>query len=227
MADLLDNAIWPTLTGPHRRFAIATERAARFHPDVSVFSALPEDVDPEAWAELAALHEPGETTAVFRRSVAPPPEWTVLATFVGIQMLATRVIGAPEPDALVLHAADVPEMLALAETTQPGPFRPRTIELGTYLGIRDEGRLVAMAGQRMRFDGHIEISAVCTLESHRRQGLGTRLVLDLVERIHATGAVAFLHASADNSGAIAMYERLGFEPRAEVAGIVLQVPTER
>jgi predicted GNAT family acetyltransferase len=110
----------------------------------------------------------------------------------------------------------VPEILDLVARTRPGPFWPRTHELGTYLGIRDNGRLVAMAGERLRPPGWTEISAVCTAAEARGRGCAARLVGALVERILARGDHPFLHVAESNTGAIALYERIGFETRKQV-----------
>ncbi|GMA85333.1 hypothetical protein GCM10025868_05830 [Angustibacter aerolatus] len=134
---------------------------------------------------------------------------------------------APDPDAVRLTAADVPEMLALVERTRPGPFLPRTIEMGTYLGVRREGRLVAMAGERLHPPGWTEISAVCTDESARGQGLATRLVLAVAHGIRERGETPFLHAAGDNTNAIRLYESLGFRLRRRTTFQVARVPDVR
>ena len=120
----------------------------------------------------------------------------------------------PADDEIIrLGPADVPEVLDLVERTRPGPFGPRTMELGTYLGIRRAGALVAMAGERLRPPGFTEVSAVCTDEAWRGHGFGSRLTLAVVAGIRARGEVPFLHAVATNAGAIRLYEQLGFEYR--------------
>jgi predicted GNAT family acetyltransferase len=120
---------------------------------------------------------------------------------------------------------DVPEMLELVAAAQPGPFLSRTVEFGGYVGVRHEGRLIAMAGERMRPDGHAEISAVATHPAHRRQGLGESLVRTVAAGILGRGEIPFLHVATDNSRAIALYERLGFTVRREVAILVVEAPT--
>jgi predicted GNAT family acetyltransferase len=115
-------------------------------------------------------------------------------------------------------------MLALVERTKPGPFLPRTIELGTYLGIRRAGALVAMAGERLHPPGWTEISAVCTDPGHRGQGLGTRLVHAVAAGIRARDETPFLHAAATNTSAIRLYESLGFRLRKEVTFLAARVP---
>jgi predicted GNAT family acetyltransferase len=131
---------------------------------------------------------------------------------------------APDREAIVLGPDDVPEMLALVERTKPGPFGPRTIELGTYLGIRRDGALVAMAGERLHPAGWTEISAVCTDESYRGAGLATRLVRAVAAGIRARREVPFLHAAAANTTAIRLYESLGFTLRREVSFLILRTP---
>ena len=115
-------------------------------------------------------------------------------------------------------------MLALVAEAQPGPFLPRTVEFGGYLGVRRRGRLVAMAGERLRPPGFAEISAVATATDHRHQGLGELLVRAVVASVHARGEVPFLHASSENTVAVRLYDRLGFTLRREVSFLVLEAP---
>jgi predicted GNAT family acetyltransferase len=131
----------------------------------------------------------------------------------------------PDDEAIVLGPADVPEMLALVERTRPGPFEARTVELGTYLGIRREGELVAMAGERMRPPGWTEVSAVCTDPRFQGQGLGGRLVRAVAVGIRARGEVPCLHAAATNTGAIKLYESLGFVTRRTIDFVGLRAPS--
>jgi predicted GNAT family acetyltransferase len=138
-------------------------------------------------------------------------------------MVASDATGEPDPEAAVLAAADVPEMLELVAATEPGPFFKRTIVLGTYLGLRREGVLVAMAGERMRMEGWTEISAVCTLPAFRGQQFATRLVSDLILRIRTRNERPFLHVLTSNAPAIAVYEALGFTVR-RTATITVLVP---
>ena len=142
-------------------------------------------------------------------------------------MVDDGVVAAPDPEAVVLGPTDVPDMLALVERTRPGPFRPGTIRMGTYLGIRQRGRLVAMAGERLHPPGWTEISAVCTEPEHRGRGLATRLVQAVAAGIRERGEIPFLHAAATNVNAIRLYESLGFRlSRTSTFGTV-RVPVPR
>jgi predicted GNAT family acetyltransferase len=134
----------------------------------------------------------------------------------GVQMVDAGVAGEPDPAAVRLGEADVPEILDLVRRTNPGPFAERTIELGDYLGIRDGGRLVAMAGERFKVPGWTEVSAVCTDPGFRGRGLAARLVRAVVAGIRARDERPYLHAASINTGAIKLYERLGFAVRTPV-----------
>jgi predicted GNAT family acetyltransferase len=126
-------------------------------------------------------------------------------------MAGTTMTGVADPEMVVLTETDVPEILDLVERTKPGPFAKRTIEMGHYLGIRRDGRLIAMAGERLRLPGWTEISAVCTDPDFRGQGLAARLTMAVAAGILGRGELPFLHAAATNTDAIRLYEGLGFQ----------------
>jgi predicted GNAT family acetyltransferase len=139
-------------------------------------------------------------------------------------MVATERIGESDDAFVVLGVNDVPEMLSLIARTEPGPFFARTHELGVYLGLRDREGLVAMAGERMRGPQFSEISAVCTDDRARRQGLATRLVRAVAAVIEARGDTPILHVVAENASAIRVYGALGFQTRAACDAMVLRAP---
>ena len=140
-------------------------------------------------------------------------------------MIATDALDTrPDDEAVELGRADVPDMLALIARTQPGPFEPETHLMGRYLGIRRDGVLVAMAGERMHPPGWTEISAVCTDEVVRGQGLASRLVRAVGHGIRARGERPFLHAAGYNTGAISLYEHLGFALRRSATFAVVRTP---
>ena len=221
---ILDNAAWASLTGPHRLFAQRLGLAVRYHPDIAPFVALADSRDPRAWADAARLVGPGGTFAISGEDLRPPPEWSVTSLGGGVQLVDVELRKSDDPEVEMLDESHVPEILPLVERTRPGPFRSRTIELGTYLGIRRDGRLVAMAGERMHPAGWTEISAVCTDVGYRGQGLSTRLVRAVAAGIDHRGDQVFLHASAANTTAIRLYESIGFRLRRTTELLGVTVP---
>jgi ribosomal protein S18 acetylase RimI-like enzyme len=224
---VLDNPALTSLTGPHAHLALGHAPVLRYPADVSPFVALPDHPDAAAWRSLAGLLGPDEIGAVPGLAGSPPSGWEVVMRLPGVQMVDEGMDAVPDEEAVLLGPADVPEMLALVERTKPGPFMARTVELGTYLGIRRGGELVAMAGERMHPPGWTEISAVCTDDRFRGQGLAARLVRAVAVGIRARGEVPFLHAAATNTGAIRLYESLGFVTRRTIDFVGLQAPAGR
>ncbi|MFD6285925.1 GNAT family N-acetyltransferase [Streptomyces sp. NPDC060205] len=221
---ILDNPARASLSGPHAHFAERRGRVLRYPADVSPWLALPDDPGADDWADVAALAGPGNEIALpgFRGEI--PEGWEITFRGEGVQFVDDGLAAAPDPEAVRLGPADVPEMLALVERTRPGPFLPRTVELGTYLGIRRDGALVAMAGERLHPPGWTEISAVCTDAAVRGQGLATRLTLAVAHGIRARGETPFLHTAADNTNALRLYESLGFRLRRRTRFLAARVP---
>ncbi|MFD0319066.1 GNAT family N-acetyltransferase [Streptomyces flavalbus] len=220
---VLDDPVGQSLGGPHARLARRRGGAATYLADVATFSAVPVQPDAADWADLAELlGGPGAFADLFSSPAAPPPGWEPVFSLAGRQMiwpgghLPDRAGTGPDTGLVVLGKEDVPEMRALVARTEPGPFWPRSHELGTYLGVRAGGTLVAMAGERLRPPGWTEISAVCTAPEARGRGHAARLVGALAARIVARGERPFLHVAETNTAAIALYERLGFETRGQV-----------
>lgn len=220
----LDNPVRSSLLGPHARFAERHGGALRYGPAVSVWTALPDQPGDRDWADAAALAGPRGVVVLAGVTSPPPAGWKVALNIPGVQLVDAGAAAAPDDGAVQLGAPDVPEMLDLATRTEPGPFLPRTIELGTYLGIRRGGALVAMAGERMHPPGWTEISAVCTDPAYRGHGLATRLTLAVAAGIRARSETPFLHAAASNTGAIRLYESLGFRYRRDVLFSAARVP---
>lgn len=227
----LDNPVWHALTGPQAQFSEGSSLALRYQTDVAVFAALPDEVGPDAWNALADLVGPAGVAVLFRPgAVTIPADWEVVVRMNSLQMVATERIGEPDDGFEVLGAADVDEMLALVERTKPGPFARRTVELGTYLGVRGDpdrlvaDRLIAMSGERLHPAGYTELSAVCTDEEARKRGLATRLVRAVAAGIEARGETPILHVLAENHSAIRVYEALGFTTRAAFETLLIKAP---
>lgn len=222
--DPLDNPVWDSLLHRHADLSEGGALARRYAPDVHVFAAIDAPA-PEAHAALAALIAPGQSAYLLRRDeIDLPAGFSVALRRPAVQMISI----APPPSAsgldelFALSEADAQEMLALAELTKPGPFAIRTHRMGRFIGVRREGRLVAMAGERLRPRGFTEVSGVCAHPDVRGQGLARRLTALVVEQILARGETPFLHTWADNAPAIALYRTLGFELRAEMKVLVVK-----
>jgi ribosomal protein S18 acetylase RimI-like enzyme len=207
----LDHAIWRALTGRNRNVAEGDHLALRYLAPIAPFAATI-DVTNASFQSLLALLPEGDQIALFTlEEITPPSSFVVIERGNVDQMvLDIPLAQAGAVPVVRLEARDVPDMLALVEATHPGPFGPRTIELGEYIGVRRQGMLVAMAGERMRLDGFTEISAVCVHPSCRGQGLAAELINTLARSIASRGETSFLHVFNSNRAAIELYLKLGF-----------------
>lgn len=207
---MLTNPVFHALAGPHSGVAEVRGDVRRYRAEVAPFLGLPDEVGEQDWLDTAELVGSGHTAAVIRPDLVIPDLFKISLRIELLQFVAPAGLGADDPEITRLGLDDVPEMLALVALTDPGPFRSRTIELGNYLGIRREGKLIAMAGERFRLPGFTEISAVCTDPEYRGQGLATRLIRAVAAGIERDGSRPFLHTGAGNAKAIRIYESLGF-----------------
>lgn len=215
----LDNPIWRALTTRQAHLGEHCPPASKFHADVNILGGFAEP-DFAAMARLVAI---GERVGIFIDEPDATPGFDVVASAPLVQMLyEPRSDEPPAASIELLTPADVPAMMALAELTKPGPFHARTPEMGEFVGIRAGGELIAMAGQRLRVPGHIEVSGICTHPDHAGRGYGAALTQWQIRRIVAAGERPFLHVRGDNARAIALYERLGFAVRMASRYVVLQ-----
>lgn len=224
----LDRPVWASLTTVHQPLSEGSSWARRFGRQVNVFASARDDSE-HALAALADMVQPGERVYLLQvPEIVVPPGLNVVKQARGVQMVATRSLARDVDLAGItgLAVADAPEMLALAQLTEPGPFLARTHLMGTFVGIREGGRLLGMAGERLRLPGYTEVSGVCTHPDARGRGFARRLSAAVAARIEAQGEQPFLHAWSSNRAAIALYESLGFVQRAEVNVAVLERPAE-
>lgn len=212
---LLDRPIWNALSTRQRDRALGEPPALRFAPSYGPLTGVA-DHSPESLAALARLSDaPDGLWLLEARAVPAPPGMIVSHSAECVQMIADGPVAAPDPAfAFVdLTEDDAPEMLALATLTRPGPFAEATHRLGAFIGVRQDGVLIAMAGERTRPVGFTEISGVCTHPDHRGRGLAGALIKIGLQRIKARGETPFLHSYASNAAAIGLYESLGFRVR--------------
>ena len=213
----LDHPIWNALASVQSTVAEGDDRARRYPAAMAPFAAT-RDTSQESYAALRALVSGNDRVALFTSyAIDPPKGFTVELATTAEQMVApTSISDVAHASVVKLGERDVSAMRDLVELTKPGPFGRRTHELGRFLGVWDDGQLVAMAGERMKMPGYTEITVVCTHPSHRGQGLGEDVVNAISRRIRARGDIPFLHVFSNNAPAIALYRRLGFTLRRQL-----------
>ncbi|WP_374569848.1 GNAT family N-acetyltransferase [Phenylobacterium sp.] len=221
----LDRPVWNAFTARQAALARSDGRALRLEPDYGIFVAAA-DPSPESLAALAALVLEGDEAAMVEAEPWPDIPGLAAERRTLVQMVAEAVTPADPPafEIVPLGEAEAAEMLALATLTKPGPFRARTHELGDFVGVKQDGRLIAMAGERMKPAGFTEVSGVCTLPEHRGRGYAGALMRVVAARILQRGETPFLHSYAHNAGAIGLYRSLGFEVRRQMIMTVLTRP---
>ena len=218
----LDHPVWHALTTRQAALAEGGALARRYPSDIAPFADMPEMSAPN-FAALAALMSPSDFVVLFTPDpVTAPAEFKTLLARTGEQMIGMpAATSAHATDIVTLGVEDVPAMMELTKLTNPGPFAVRTRELGTFLGVKVEGRLVAMAGERMKPANYTEITAVCVHPDHRGRGYAQMLLRAVARQISARGEIPFLHVFSDNDSAIALYRRQGMEIRRRLYVTVL------
>jgi ribosomal protein S18 acetylase RimI-like enzyme len=225
----LDNMPWFALNTIHAPFAEGDGPALKYRRSMAVFCGTAR-LDPDGWRALGDLVKPGRAVVLFQPTPGPiPDDYEEVFRSSAWQMVADghlrpRPVTGETPELVELGDDDVDEMLELTALAEPGPFFQETHLLGTYLGVRENGRLVAMAGERLRTDHVAEISAVSTHPDVRRRGLGGLLTMAMVDVIRSRGDLAMLHVAKTNDAAIPLYEQLGFRIRGEVESVAARRP---
>lgn len=215
---LLDNPAWHALNSVQRHLAGKSGNAARYFPEVVPFAALAQP-DAASGKELNELLTAGESFFLIGSLPPLPDNWEVRKELVCLQMVSESPLDAPDPSFSIqqLTPEDAGEMYALVQLVQPGYFMPETYRMGRYTGIRQNGQLVAIAGERMRLNGLSELSAICTHPDFTGRGYAGQLIAGLVNRQREEGITPFLHVAEHNTGAIRLYEKLGFRTRREIS----------
>lgn len=219
---ILDRPILSALTTRHAHLAEVKDGARRYPADMTPFADM-DEIAPASFASLRALMGQDQPAVMFTPEPVVPSEGIeIVMAATGDQMtgMPAEISGRP-PEMRLLTPDDAPEMRALVELTRPGPFGPRTHELGDFLGIRIDGRLAAMTGERMAPGNYTEMTAVCVHPDFRGRGYAQALLWAVSRRIAARGEIPFLHVFSDNASAIALYERQGMTLRRRLHVTVL------
>jgi ribosomal protein S18 acetylase RimI-like enzyme len=223
MSHMLDRPVWNALNSRHAALAQGNSVAKRYAPSVHPFASS-RDGSPESLAGLAEIALPGETLIFLQADeFVLPPGFTATVTAFGVQMITERYLPEIEDARIAkLGEADAADMLELATLTKPGPFTLKAQALGDFWGIRENGRLIAMAGERLKQEGHTELSGVATHPDFQGKGLGRLMTLYVAGKIFAKGEQPFLHTYATNSLAIGLYESIGFKLRTRMNVAVIE-----
>jgi predicted GNAT family acetyltransferase len=223
MKHVLDRPIWSALATRHQALAQGGKLAKRYSPSVALFAATAMD-DAASLQAFADLVGPGESVILAQADpIVLPAGLAAISTADAVQMIAeapSQIVSDERVQPLTQD--DAAEMLALASLTKPGPFTSGALSLGAFWGVKVEGRLVAMAGERMKQPGYSELSGVCAHPEFRGAGLGRLLSVFVANQIFARGEIPYLHAYATNAGAIKLYESIGFSLRTPINVAVVQ-----
>lgn len=220
---VLDNPSWFSLTSRHAHFALGTDLVKAYPSDVSIVTALADHSD-AAFADFERLVKADETILLFEANPPHIPGWLIQESFHLNQMVCQQRVPQPKlsVDVVHLNASNVPEIMQLIEATHPLPFSPRTIELGHFIGIRQQGQLVAMAGERSWMPGYHEIATLCTHPDWQGRGYARMLSSILINEIWDDNETPFLHFRPENEAAKHLYERLNFRTRCLMTGYIIR-----
>ncbi len=223
---VLDHPIWSALTTRQAHLAQANAPARRYPVDVAPFADM-NAMSREGFAALGEMMQPGEGAVLFTpEPVSVPPAFQLLFAKTGEQMIGTPVkTSGPSAEIVTLGLSDVPAMAELVALTNPGPFAARTHTLGTFLGIKIDGRLAAMIGERMKPGDYTEMTGICVHPDFRGRGYAQILMAEIAQQIVARGEIPFLHVYSDNAPAIALYRRQGMSIRRRMHVTVVQRPS--
>jgi GNAT superfamily N-acetyltransferase len=211
----LENSVWSSLSGEHKSLGIRSGGACRYFPDVSPFAAI-KTKTVENLRDLAGIVSAGETVLIRGEIPEVGPEWTLEKHIHSLQyILPPEIRVETNKDLVPLSSVHVPEMLDLTQLVLPGFFQRRSLEMGSYFGIFDKDRLVAMTGERIFPKPFKEITAVCTHPDYQGRSYASKLVMHVAALMRSEGNIPFLHVGVENMRARELYQRLGFQVRGE------------
>ena len=211
---VLDNPVWEALNGRQAEFAIKGDGVLKYRPDVFMFAGIP-DESSDTIEKVAELYKQGEIMGLMGFKLDIEPYFKRVFDVQAYQMLADKAPEYNSVDYVRLTKDDSSQIEELVELTKPGPYRPNVIELGNYVGIKEDDKLVAMVGERVKLDGYTEVSLVCTHPDYRGKGYAKTLSGVVIEDIIDRGDMPFLNVMTHNTAAFNLYNKLGFATRVE------------
>jgi len=115
-----------------------------------------------------------------------------------------------------LQESHIPAILEIEKAANSAPWSERSFknELdhkhGVFLVGILQGNVVAYGGVWMVVD-EAHVTTIAVAEEQRRQGIGQRLMIELMEKAKKAGMVcSTLEVRASNEAAIKMYEKFGY-----------------
>jgi predicted GNAT family acetyltransferase len=223
MRHIIDRPAWSALQTRHAAFAEGDDLAKRYHPSIVPFAAARDDA-PGSVRKLGELGASGDSLVMLQADpIVMPSGYVTTLTADAVQMIAERHLPqVHDPRIELLGEADAQAMLDLASLTKPGPFTLNALSLGSFWGVKRNGALIAMAGERMKQPGYTELSGLCVHPDCRGAGLGRLMLQFVAGEIFARGDQPYLHAFASNTAAIALYESIGFMLRSRMHVAAIQ-----
>ena len=207
----LANPVWEALTGRQSEHAIMGDNVALYKPDTFFFAGIPEG-SIEDMERVAELCKTGEMVGLMGFNIeAEQPRFKRMGGVTAIQMIADELPEYTPVDFVELTREDLPQMAELIKLTEPGPFLPNVIDIGRYIGVKVDGKLVALAGERIKVEGYVEVSMVCSHPDHRRKGYAKGLSCEIMRKIFEDGDKPFLNVADYNTSAVELYKKLGFK----------------
>lgn len=212
---VLDNPVWYALQTVHQPMSLGTTTVQRYPTDILRMIGC----ENPAKAQLSEIEPwifPAEKIYLVGELASMPPGWKVAGIYICTQMLCTKVVEPAVksgPEIIPLEGNNLDEMLELIRIALPGFFFTNTPSLGDYYGIFNEGKLVAMAGERLKIKGYTEVSAVCTHPDYRGNGYAQALVAFVSQKVLDEGTIPFLHYLSTNTRARSVYDMVGYTER--------------
>ena len=223
MTSLINNIVWHALNGAHAKYSLGNDQARRYMQGFAPLVGFANLTDPDFEA-LSRICQSNEKFYVTQWTGPVAHGWQILAESSAYQMFGINEQHVPDedPEPTLLGSEHLAQILELVSLTHTEPFGPRTIELGEYFGFFRDQKLVSMCGERIEADTFREVCSACTHPDYRSQGLARRLIQKIMRRQYHRGQTPFGHVMKENTHALDIYKRMGFESHKEVVVRVIK-----